>query len=160
MSEPSAFVSFAATVAAIAGIAAAYFAWKTHGIAQRLANVATAAQRQAAIREIAAAVQLTLFEVTRAAELCAAANTRVDALAGAADAPPENRSKAERERLAAIYARIQKCQRDAMDLELEIPGLAAAPLAKLAQVQGNIDARLQVVRKLADDLAQDDRARA
>lgn len=152
-------ISFAATVAAIAGIAAAYFAWKTHGITQRLANVAAATQRQAAIREISATVQLTLFEVTRAAELCAAANARVDLLAGAADAPLAAGIKTERERLAAIFARIQKCQRDALDIELEIPGLAAAPLAKLSQTHGNIDARLQVVRKLADDLAHDDRAR-
>jgi len=159
MSDPSAFITFAATVAAIAGTAAAYLAWKTHGIAERLANVAAAAQRQTAIREIAATVQLTLFEVTRAADLCAAANLRFDGLAGNADAPLEHSIKAERERLAAIFARIQKCQRDAMDIELEIPGLAAAPLAKLAQTHGNIDARLQVVRKLADDLAQDDRAR-
>lgn len=159
MSEPSAFVAFAATVAAVAGIAAAYLAWKTHGIALRLENVAAAAQRQAAIREIAATVQLTLFEVTRAAELCSAASARVDAQAGTADGPLPNGIKTERERLAAIVARIQKCQRDAMDMELEIPGLAAAPLPKLAQTHGNIDARLQVVRKLADDLARDDRAR-
>ncbi len=159
MSESYAFVAFAATVAAIAGIAAAYLSWQTHGIVLRLANVAATAQRQAAVREIAATVQLTLFEVTRAAELCAAANTRVDALADTADAPLPNGIKAERQRLVAIAARIQKCQRDAMDMELEIPALAAAPLAKLAQTHGNIDARLQVVRKLADDLAQDDRAR-
>lgn len=159
MPEPSPFITFAVTVAAVAAIAAAYLAWKTHGITQRLANVAATAQRQAAIKDIAATVQLTLFDVTRAADLCAAAKSRLDALAEAADAQLENGIKTERERLAAIFARIQKCQRDAMEIEQALPALAAAPLAKLSETHGNIDARLQVVRKLADDLAQDERMR-